>query len=134
MQCITYEINQPWGSSLFWKCSKIDVDFTNPHQIGKISSVFQITVFELVALNTHFYRERIIVIGSQYLNKHSQDFICYSHGILETEFFSESSKNMTKLLPCKFEQCFEHFNMLTLHKCSDTWLFTHLSNQAFCNL
>ena len=28
--------------------------------------------FELVALNTHFYRERKLVIWSQYVNKESQ--------------------------------------------------------------
>ena len=31
-------------------------------------------------------------------------------------------------------QCFWPFNMLTVHKCSDTRLFGHLSNPAFCNL
>ena len=30
--------------------------------------------FELVALNTSFYWDRIIVIGSQYVNKQSEDF------------------------------------------------------------
>ena len=41
--------------------------------IEKTFSVFEITAIELVALNTHFYRERKLVTGSQYLNKQSED-------------------------------------------------------------
>ena len=33
--------------------------------------------FELVALNTHFYQERTVAIGSQCVKKHSQDFRYY---------------------------------------------------------
>ena len=35
---------------------------------------FEIIAFELVALDTRFYWERILVIGCQYVNKQSQDF------------------------------------------------------------
>ena len=34
---------------------------------------FETTAFEFFALNTGFYRERILVIGRQYVNKESQD-------------------------------------------------------------
>ena len=34
----------------------------------------EIIAFELVALNTGFYWERILVIGCQDVNKQSQDF------------------------------------------------------------
>ena len=40
----------------------------------KIFSDFEIISFELLALDTPFYWERILVIGSQYVNKQSQDF------------------------------------------------------------
>ena len=43
-------------------------------KIEKKFLVSEIIAFELVALNTQFYRERILVIGSQYVKKHSQDF------------------------------------------------------------
>ena len=33
--------------------------------------------FELVALDTRFYWERILVIGCQYVNKESQDYRYY---------------------------------------------------------
>ena len=42
----------------------------------KISQIFfgcEIIAFELVALDTRFYWENILVIGCQYLNKQSQD-------------------------------------------------------------
>ena len=35
---------------------------------------FEIIAFELVALNTRFYWENILVIGFHYANKESQDF------------------------------------------------------------
>ena len=41
---------------------------------------------------------------------------------------------MTKKLLSRFKKCLGPFNMLTVHKCSDTELFRHLSNPAFCNL
>ena len=38
---------------------------------------------------------------------------------------------MTKILPCRFKQSFGPFNMLSVHKCPDTGLFTYLSNLLF---
>ena len=43
-------------------------------KIQKIFFDFEINAFELVALNTRFYWERIVSIGCQYVNKQSQDF------------------------------------------------------------
>ena len=43
----------------------------------KIQKIFfgsEISAFELVALNTRFYWENILVIGCQYGKKESQDF------------------------------------------------------------
>ena len=42
-------------------------------KIEEICSVSEITPFELVALNTHFYRQSILIIQSQYVNKQSKD-------------------------------------------------------------
>ena len=41
---------------------------------------------------------------------------------------------MAKLLPCRFEQRFGPFNMLTVHICSGTGIFRHLSNHPFFRL
>ena len=38
---------------------------------------FKIIAFELVALDTRFYWEKILVIGSQYVKKQAQDFRYY---------------------------------------------------------
>ena len=46
-------------------------------KIEKIFFDLEIIAFELVALNTCFYLERIVVIGHQYVNKQSQDFRYY---------------------------------------------------------
>ena len=43
-------------------------------KIEKIFFDFEIIASELVALDTRFYWERILIIGCQYANKHSQDF------------------------------------------------------------
>ena len=43
----------------------------------KIFLDFETIAFELVALNTRFYWERIHVIGCQSVNKQSQDFRYY---------------------------------------------------------
>ena len=79
--------------------------------------------FWLEPLNTHFYQGRILVIASQYVNKQSQDFTSYSERIFRTHVLSHWSKSMAKQLSCRYDQCFGPFNMLTVHKCSDTRLF-----------
>ena len=46
-------------------------------KVEKIFFGFEIIAFELVALDTRSYWERILVIGCQYINKQSQDFRYY---------------------------------------------------------
>ena len=46
-------------------------------KIEKIFFHLEIIPFEMVALNTRFDTERILVIGCQYVNKQSQDLIYY---------------------------------------------------------
>ena len=46
-------------------------------KIQKMFFGLLIIAFELVALNTRFYSEKILVIGCQYVNKQSQDFRYY---------------------------------------------------------
>ena len=43
-------------------------------QSEKIFFKPDLIAFELVALDTRFYWEKILVIGCQYVNKESQDF------------------------------------------------------------
>ena len=53
---------------------------------------------------------------------------------LWADFFSEWSKKLTKILPRIFKQCCRPFNMLTVHKFSDTQVFRHLSCPCFSSL
>ena len=57
--------------------------------IQKIFSVAEIIAIELVALNTHFYRQRILVIQSQYVNKQSEDLRYTKERLFRTEILSE---------------------------------------------
>ena len=134
MQSIISETNNLWGASSFSKYSKFYIDFRNAGKDEKILFDFQITAFELVPLHTRFYWKKILVIGCQYLNKQSQDFRYYWMRIFWADFLSEWSNNKTKILPCRFRQCFGFFNMLTLHRCSDMGLLRHLSNPPLRSL
>ena len=46
-------------------------------KLQKMFSGFEMIAFELVALNTRFYWENILVIGIHYANKESEDFIYF---------------------------------------------------------
>ena len=49
----------------------------------------EINAFDLVALNTCFYWERILVIGCQYVKKQSEDFRYYKDKTFRAYFLSE---------------------------------------------
>ena len=103
----------------------------------KIEDIFfdiEIIAFELFALDTRFYLERILVIRGQYVEKQFQDLRYNQNKTFLADFLSEWSKNMTKILPCRFKQSFRPVSILTVHKCSDTELFRHLGNPAFSSL
>ena len=94
---------------------------------------FEIIAFELVALDTRFYWENTcdrvsvcqqIVLRFQILLKES----------LWSWFPFRAIKKCDKNSANRFKSSFGHFKMLTVHKCSDTGLFRHLSNRAFCTL
>ena len=56
------------------KCSDLMKILEMKKQIHKFFFHLEIIAFQLVALNTRFYWERILVIGCQYVNKQSQSF------------------------------------------------------------
>ena len=126
-----------WGMRpiFFSKCWKFLVDFTiletNSENIFNFGDNW---IWIGCVKHSVLARERILVIGSRYVNRQSQDFRYYWKSILRTQFLAERSKSMRKLLPCRCEQCFWPFNMLTVHKCSDMGLFRHFRNHAFCSL
>ena len=90
--------------------------------------------FELVALNTHFYQERTVAIGSQCVKKHSQDFRYYYDRSFWNAAPSGWPKKITNLLPWRCGQCLRRFNMLTVHMCFNTGFFGNSNNHAFCSV
>ena len=54
-------------------------------KIEKIFLVLEKSLFELISLNAYFYRERILVIGSQNVKKLSRVFRYYLDRIFCTE-------------------------------------------------
>ena len=46
-------------------------------KIEKMFWILEKIAFQLISLNNQFYREKILVIGSQYVNKQSQYFRYY---------------------------------------------------------
>ena len=134
MQSIIWNINNFRGSYFSLKYSKFDVHYGNVEKIKKIFFDFEIITFELVSLKTRFYWKRILLIASQYANKQSQVSHTTTTEFVELISFPNDRKNMTKILQGRFQQSLRHFNMLTLHNCSDTLLFRHLSNRASSSL
>ena len=63
---------------------------------------FEVIWFELVALDSRFYWDRILFIGCEYVNKQSQDFRYYenilsgAHFILE--YLEKYEKNSAMLI------------------------------------
>ena len=53
---------------------------------------------------------------------------------LEVIYFQTDEKMVQKHYRVDFKQSFGPFNMLTLHKCSNTGLFGHLIKSTFCSL
>ena len=103
-------------------------------EIEKLFFDFEIIAFELVPLDTRFYWERILVIWCQYVNKQSQALDTTKTEFFERIFFLNDQKIWQKFCRAEFKQCFGRFNMWTVHNSSDTGLFKHLSNRAFCSL
>ena len=68
-------------------------------KIEKIFSVSKTISFELVALNTHFYQDWIVMIRGQCVKKHSQDFRYYYDKIFRTETPSGWPKKTRNPLP-----------------------------------
>ena len=122
------------GSSFCSKYSKFYLDSGNPEKKSENILWFCDNSIWIGCLKHSLSLRAKLVIGCQYVNKESQDLRYYWTGIFGGNFLSEWSKNMTNRLPCRFKQSFGPFNMFTVHTCSDTALFGHLSNPSFCGL
>ena len=71
----------------------------------KIEEIFfelQIIAFELVAVNTRFYWERILFIGCQYVKKKVKASDTAKTQFFELIFFESDQTYRTKILLCIF--------------------------------
>ena len=78
---------------------------------------------------------KILFIGSQCVNKQSQDLACQPERIFRTQFRCQWLINMIKVLSCRFQECLCTFTILIAEASSETRLFRHLSDNVFgaCN-
>ena len=73
-------------------------------KVQKIFLDFEIIAFELVALNTRLYWERILVIGCQYVKLYSFKITDTTKTeVLERIFFHSDKKNWQKY--CRADSC-----------------------------
>ena len=116
-----------WGSSFFSKYSKFQLDFKNWARNWE-------KVYFLRQLLRNWYREiasirnRTLFIGSQYVNKQTQNLACQSERIFPTQLTWQWPMNMIKVMWCIFQQCLGTFTMLFLEGSSEMGLFRHLSD------
>ena len=107
-------------------------NLVNQKKIQKIFFGLGIIPFELVALNTRFYRQRENACHRVWIR---QQTVSRFKILLKTKFSSWFTfrviKKYDKRLPFRLKDSFGPFNMLTVYKCSDTGLLRHLSNTAF---
>ena len=135
MQSIIFKTNHVWGSNFFSNYLKPDEQFGNVEK--NWSNIF-------------WFGDNCIWIGCVKQSLLLKENTCHPVSICEqtvsrfqmllkenffqADFLSEWSKNMRRILPYRFNQCFVPFNMLTVHKCFDMGRFRHLSNLTFWSL
>ena len=75
--------------------------------------------------------QRKFVIGSQCVNKQSQDFAEHYNRLLPTELCSQGLITMVMILSCRLEMYMGLFSMLLVEGSSQAGFFRHLSNHLF---
>ena len=76
-------------------------------------------------------KNRILVIGSEFVNKESQDLAGQTKELSLTQLPWQWSIKMIKLLWCRFQQCLRPFTLLLVEGDPETGLLRHLSNHDF---
>ena len=134
MQSIIWETNDLWGPSCFSKYSKFYVYHANAVKNSEnISWLWDNCILIGCVKHSLLLRENTCQRVSICWETVSR-FKILQNRAFRADLLSEWSKNMTKIVPCRFKESFGPFNMFTIHKCSDKGLFRDLSNPAFCSL
>ena len=80
-------------------------------------------------------QKRILVIGSQCVDKHPYHFKPQYGRCFPTQSPSNSSKKVIEVLSWRFHKCLGHFNMLTVEGCSETTFLERAQTKSLtvCN-
>ena len=77
------------------------------------------------------FKNRIILIGSQCVNKQSQNLACEKQRVFPTQLAWQWSMNLIKMLWWRFVKCLGTFTILLVEWLSETGLFRRLSFHVF---
>ena len=77
------------------------------------------------------FKNRIILIGSQRVNKQSQNLACEKQRVFPTQLAWQWSMNLIKMLWWRFVKCLGTFTILLVEWLSETGLFRRLSFHVF---
>ena len=133
MQSIISESNNFRGSSFFLNYSKFYVDSRNGENNSQKMFLFWDNGIWIVWLKLAFTEREYLSFCVDLLTNSLRISNTTEIDFLELIYF-KSDQKFGKIVPCRFKQSFGPFNILTVHKCSDTWRFWHLSYPAFCTL
>ena len=86
-ECVISEINQLWGSSLFWKCSKFKVDFENATKNWEKAFCFldncvRICCVKLSLLRKEYLSSAVNVLTKSYKALRTTKIYFFSHKYL----------------------------------------------------
>ena len=123
------EIFQPWGSSLFWKYAKFNLDFKNAEKNwGNIfcfwDNYIWIGCVKLFLLRIEHLWSAVNVLTNSPKILHTLKET-FSNWIA-----SNLSINMIKLLSGRFEHCIGRFTMLLVQQSAKRGLFRDFSNRV----
>ena len=132
LECVIWQINQLWGSSFFFKCSKFHVDFENARKSSEKAfsfwdNYFWIGCVKFSLLRREYWSSAVNVLTNTYkaLLLTKTDF--------STQLPSQWSLNMVMVLWSWLQQCLNPFTMLPVKGSFGTGLFGHISRHVFRN-
>ena len=130
MQSVISKIHSLWGSSFFSKCSKFDLNFRDAAKNwGKIISFLD---------NCSWIQwGKIFLLRREYMTS-GDKMLANTRRISDTLRWTLSNLTFAKVTKqshgSAVMEIFRLFNMLTVARCSQARLFTHLTNYIFCRL
>ena len=116
----------------FWKCSKLNRNLQNVKKNWQNIFCFWDNCIWNIWKSSYkiSIKRRILVIGSQWVNKKPLDFLSQPERLFQHEVPLQREINVVKMASCSFEQCLGTFTLLLVEGTSETGLFRHLSKHV----